>query len=285
MQEDTRDVGVKASAAAIGALAGTAVAGPVGGIVSAAVTPILEPLMMKVFEEFSSDSRESATGVLVEAAEHAGTGPTEFAEQVRRGEMQRLVGGAAFAAGARTRNKDKIRGLGRALADGILAEDTAKLDETHLILRAMDDLEAPHIAVLNYLANFWPPTLAAGGTVVREPAPLNAADHAERAWRGRPRWTVQQVIAAREGFADAVPSLLGTLQRHGLASAEQDLKKMLDDYDKATKKAQSATSRSSQTPKFDTTKLEDRWAATGFAHRVLAYLLAEGVAVSPADAQ
>ncbi|MFI8528557.1 hypothetical protein ACIGB8_29145 [Promicromonospora sukumoe] len=282
MQDETRDVAIKATAAAIGALSGAAVAGPAGSIVGAAVAPILEPVMAKVFDEFSSDSRRSAAEVLVEAAIHAGVTPEEFADRVRQDEMHRLIGGTAFTAGARTRNREKIRGLGRALSDGILAEDRAKLDETHLILRAMDDLEAPHIAVLNFLVNYWPPTLS-GAEIVREAVLLDAKDREERPWRGNPRWTVRGLNGARPGFAEAMPSLLGTLQRHGLAGVEQDTKKMLDDYEKATQRAQKAKpgTRSARAPKFDTKKLEDRWVATDFAERILAYLLAEAETTAP----
>jgi hypothetical protein len=45
----------------------------------------------------------------------------------------------------------KMRALGRALAQGLLADDEAEIDEVRLMLAAMKDLEAPHVRVLQRL--------------------------------------------------------------------------------------------------------------------------------------
>jgi hypothetical protein len=45
----------------------------------------------------------------------------------------------------------KIRALGRALALGLLASDDAAIDEVRLMVRAMRDLESPHVRILHHL--------------------------------------------------------------------------------------------------------------------------------------
>ena len=48
----------------------------------------------------------------------------------------------------------KVRALGRVLADGLIADDEAKIDVVQLALTAMTDLERPHLMVLDLLANY-----------------------------------------------------------------------------------------------------------------------------------
>jgi hypothetical protein len=274
MSEGSKDTAAKASAAAVGALVGTAIAGPAGAMVGAAAGPFLEPIMSRVWDELASDSRTSTEQVLIEASVHSGLTPEEFSDRISRDGTSRLLGGIAFSAGSRTRNKDKIRGLGRALSDGILADDDARIDETHLILRAIDDLETPHIAVLDLLVNYYQGAAYFDGRT----DPPERVDPNRRAPDGgpiRPRWTQRDLDTARPGFHGSVPSLLGTLQRHGLAVAEQDIKKVLEQYQKDVRKA--ADSKSARPPRaeFKTRDLETRWKATDLGSHVLDYLLKE----------
>lgn len=281
MPEGAKDVATKASAAAIGSLIGTAV-GPIGAFVGAAVGPLLEPIMARVWDELVPDSRMAAQQVLVQGSTHGGVTPDAFAEQIRKDESRRLLGGIAFSAGSRTRNAEKIRALGRALADGVLADDDAKIDQMRLILGALDDIEAPHIVVLNYLVNYAPGTDPWSGKATA-PSRIDG-DEREAVRQGRqPRhsWRVSQLDAARPGFSGSVISLLGTLQRHGLAVAEQNIKKVLDDYQRDAREAAQPRVTSSRPPEFRTQNLELHWTATDLAERVLAYLEANS---APDDA-
>ncbi|MFD7026129.1 hypothetical protein [Promicromonospora sukumoe] len=278
MSEDTKDVVTKAAAASLGALAGSAVAGPAGGMLGAAAGPMLEPIMRRVWDELASDSRTSAEQVLVEASSYSNKRPDELAESIRQNEERRLLGGLAFAAGSRTRNKDKIRGLGRALADGVLADDDARLDETHLILRAMDDLEAPHITVLDFLVNFYPGKVWQGEQT--EP-PMRIEDDPSAGDRSdsRSRWKVLELEFARPGFRGSVQSLLGTLQRHGLAVSEQNignvLKRYQDDASKAALLSLDRTAPATGAARFRTRDVEPRWSATVLGAHVLDYIINE----------
>lgn len=206
---------------------------------------------------------------------HTGSTPEEFADQIRQDEHRRLLGGIAFSAGSRTRNKKKIRGLGRALADGVLAEDDAKIDEAHLILRAIDDLEAPHIAVLDRLVNYRPGVYA-GDQEYRASSRLE--DGPRDSWlpKARPSWTVHEFDRANPGLRGSIPSLLGTLQRHGLAVDVQDVKKVLERYQKDVRDAALRSfGRNARQPEFRTQDLKTRWNATDLGEHVLDYLLAE----------
>jgi hypothetical protein len=62
-----------------------------------------------------------------------------------------LLAELALEASATTATLEKVLALGSALADGVEA-DQDRLDEITMIVRALDDLEIPHIRVLNSLA-------------------------------------------------------------------------------------------------------------------------------------
>jgi hypothetical protein len=249
-------------------------------MVGAAAGPFLEPIMLRVWDELASDSRASTEQVLVEASVHSGLTPEEFADRISRDETSRLLGGIAFSAGSRTRNKDKIRGLGRALSDGILADDDARIDETHLILRAIDDLETPHIAVLDLLVNYYPGSGYFDGRW-EPPTRIDPDRRAPGEGPIRTRWTEHDLDVARPGFHGSVPSLLGTLQRHGLAVTEQDIKKVLEQYQKDVRKAANSKSARPPQPEFKTRDLETRWKATDLGSHVLDYLLKEQTDADP----
>lgn len=274
MSEGAKDAVTKAAAAGLGALVGATVAGPGGAVLGGAAGAMLEPVMRQVWDELASDSQASARQVLAEASSYSSKTPHEFADRIRQDEERRLLGGIAFAAGSRTRNKDKIRALGRALADGVLADDDARLDETRLILRAMDDLEAPHITALDLLVNYRPGTIWMG----EQTQPPRRIEN-EPSAHGRPdtrsRWRVLELEFARPGYRGSIQSLLGTLQRHGLAVSEQDVKGVLDRYQKDAKTAALLSLTGTGEAKFDTRDLESRWSATALGASVLDYILAK----------
>lgn len=237
---------------------------------------MLEPVMRQVWDELASDSQASAGQVLVEASSYSNKAPDEFAEIIRQDEERRLLGGIAFAAGSRTRNRDKIRGLGRALADGVLADDDARLDETHLILRAMDDLEAPHITVLDFLVNYYPGTVRQGEQT-HPPRRVKDDPRTHERADTHSRWKVYELEFARPGFRGSAQSLLGTLQRHGLAVSEQDVRGVLERYQRdARTAALLSLNRTGPGPgeaKFSTRDLVTHWSATALGAHVLDYIL------------
>lgn len=215
-----RDAAARSSAAATGALIGTVVGGPGGGIVGAGAGVLLEPLMARMWNELAGDSRGAVASVLATAAEHGGVTVDQLAASIGRDEHTRLLGGLALAAGSRTRNRTKIGALGSALASGVLSEDDARLDEEQLVVRALDDMEAPHIRVLDIIARHVPAGREArpyvsGGT--DEGAPTRS-------------WTRYQLNEVLPGLASGMHGLLGTLQRHGLAVEDYNIARAFERY-------------------------------------------------------
>lgn len=90
-------------------------------------------------------------------AREAGGEPEELDALIRTSERTRLQAGIAISAATRTGWPAKVRALGRALASGLLAEDDAQIDSEMLILAAMADIEAPHLSLLELLADRVPP--------------------------------------------------------------------------------------------------------------------------------
>lgn len=178
--------------------------------------------MQRVWDELAGDSRAAASAVLVAASESASLSPEAMTEAIVRDERRRLLGGLALASGSRTRNERKIRALGLALAEGVLADD--RLDEEELIIRALDDLEAPHIAVLELLVGFTP-----GGDT---PRVYTGADRSDPG-APRRRWALYQLGEALPQIRTAIPGVLGALERHGLARQVVDLHTAFESYAEA----------------------------------------------------
>jgi hypothetical protein len=89
------------------------------------------------------------------------------------------------------------RGLGRSLSAGITGDD-AKINEEHLFMRAVADVDEAHLRLLGHMAH-----------------PVPGSD-------GRPRWTAAVLEAADPGLVPGVMALLGTLELHGLVQTETD---------------------------------------------------------------
>ena len=108
--------------------------------------------------------------------------------------------------------------LGRSWRSGLLAEDNAKIDTEQMIIAAITDIEGPQRAMLELLVAWWPgrksEPLISGPldlpmSPTREPCNGN--------WHVLGRVAPPLIAHARPNFSPLAPSLLGTLQRHGLA--------------------------------------------------------------------
>lgn len=230
--------------------------------------------MARMWDELAGDSRKAAASVISEAAEHGGVTVDALTTSIGRDEHTRLLGGLALAAGSRTRNRDKIRALGKALAAGILSADDARLDEEQLIVRALDDMEAPHIRVLDLIAKHVP-----AGREARRWVPGGTDEGAPTR-----RWTRHQLNEVAPGLAPGMYGILGTLQRHGLAVETNDLGRAFAQYRRSayqedeqhssntfTRRLDALTRRGEQLPTgFSVGPSE--WQPTPLGERVLEYL-------------
>jgi hypothetical protein len=194
--------------------------------------PYAEIVAHRVFDEFKSDARARVDEMLA-AADHelGGGGPEALADLASKSDQTRLLTAMAVDAAARTAWPARVVALGRVLAAGLIAEDEAKIDEQQLALSAMADMERPHVNLLDLLVNRVPewtgPVSWAAEPYARPSAPLG--------WQvGQRRWTVLQIVSARPSLSPVVTSLLGTLQRHGLAVQNDNTAEAIENYSKFT---------------------------------------------------
>ena len=183
--------------------------------------------------------QQNQVDVLV-AAIHAGIPVEEMEERINASERTRLLTGYALSAASRTAWEDKVRTLGRSLASGLLADDNAKIDTEQMIIAAITDIEGPQLAMLELVVR-WEPGRQAGGPPIEGPLDVPAYSHSrshDGSWQvhGR-KWNTRQIAFARLNLAPIAPSLLGTLQRHGLVVQNDNTSEAIERYQGALEKA------------------------------------------------
>jgi hypothetical protein len=216
----------EAAAQAAGALLGLVIGGPAGALIGAASGPLLVPFAERIWAEFRGDAQARGGVVVGVAAHERGVDLQQLLEQVLAGsEAQQLLAGLAIQAASQTTSHDKIRALGRALANG-LVDDEAVVDEQLLLVRALEDLEAPHIGVLNMMAtqHVW---ASWGGAQLQDLHPEQSPMP----------WTEAKLEAGRPGATLILPTIIGTLERHGLILREDNLPQVLEAYGKEAQQA------------------------------------------------
>jgi hypothetical protein len=96
--------------------------------------------------------------------------------------------------------RDKRRALGRALAAGIKGDD-AQIDDELLFIRAVADVDTPHIKLLTILSDDQPIPGKLSGSVLHG------------------GWSLATVAAHHPEFGGVLPALVWTLESHGLIQA------------------------------------------------------------------
>jgi hypothetical protein len=205
--------------AGVGLVAGGLIGGPPGAaaglVIGAVLGPEFEPLVAWAGEKISAGMRRRQAQVLAES----GIPEDQLREKIDSSERTQLLTGFALNAAARTALEGKLRTLGRSLAAGLLAEDNATIDTEQMIIAAISDIEGPQLAMLELLVA-WRPGRNVAEPQVSGPLDLPKDSHDglfdgnwNVAWRD---WSREQIAHARPNLAPLAPSLLGTLQRHGL---------------------------------------------------------------------
>lgn len=142
---------VKALVQAMSALAGAGIGGPPGAVVGAVSSELMLELAAKAWRELG-ERRASSVGRLVEQASDAcGQDPEVMLSDAAANEGTAQLLLDAMAAASETLLEWKVDALGKALAGG-LAHDSARVDEERLVVRALADLEPPHVRALSLLA-------------------------------------------------------------------------------------------------------------------------------------
>lgn len=215
------------AAAAVASMAGLAVDGAAGTFVGAVSQPLLEPLIARVWGEVGLDVRRRATAVTQIALASFPGDEADFEAKLGTSEQSRLLAATALDAGGRTTWPPKLRALGLALAQGITSDD-ARVDDWQLLMGALAALDVPHARVLGLL-------LTRKWQSVPDPASprhwlwtaSDLSQHEQPPHR-YPRWAAWQIGSALPNLAGIVPTLLGTLQSHGLAVPEYDISEIID---------------------------------------------------------
>ena len=179
--------------------------------------------------ELRSDARRRAARVLSAAAEEIGCDDEQLDELIDSSETSRLQAGLAMDAAQRTAWPPKVYALGKALAAGLIATDMDEVNVQDQALAAMADLERLHVILLELLAKYEPDLTPDGivATPHRMPSYQDAflrggSPDDPKIWSiGRRKWPDFRIVAVRPQLRPVLTSLLGTLQRHGLA-AEND---------------------------------------------------------------
>jgi hypothetical protein len=125
--------------------------GPAGALAGAAAGPYLVDFARQVWDEVTPDAQRRQ-GEMLGAAAEAGAQELEgLADMIGRSERTRLMAGIAMTGTARTAWPPKVYGLGRALADGLIAADEAQINLADLVLPVMTDMDRPHVSLLELL--------------------------------------------------------------------------------------------------------------------------------------
>jgi hypothetical protein len=107
---------------------GAAHGGAAGAIIGAAIEPALAVMLDRAIQELGALRKASAAEMLEEAARRLDRGPDDMVSDALVRPRQAQLLGEAINAAARTVNRQKLRALARALANG-LGDDDAPLDE------------------------------------------------------------------------------------------------------------------------------------------------------------
>jgi hypothetical protein len=176
--------------------------GPDAAFVATSLQPGVEAVLLRAAERFRRRWSRNAGETLDEAAAASGKSPDELlleaADDDRKHEL--LARGLGLAED--TALRQKRRALGRAIAAG-LESDGARIDDELMFIRAVADLDTPHIQLLTYMANTQPGIGEDSGT------PFMAG------------WSAATLSARLPGLSGGLPALLSTLQTHSLVRAEQ----------------------------------------------------------------
>jgi hypothetical protein len=221
--DDWAALAAKVWAAGTGAALGLPF-GPPGAIGGAALGALLEPVARNLLKYLSGDARRRSGEVLSAACEASEFSTEDTLARMFSDEKSRLLAGTAIVAAAHTAWEDKVRTLGSSLASGLLASDDAEVDIEQMIMLAIADLEAPQLALLDLLVA-WRPPLTVGE---RDPVRLDIPEYShsrlrDRGWSVNERkWQNQLIRLYRPRLAPVLSSLVGSLQRHGLALFEDN---------------------------------------------------------------
>jgi hypothetical protein len=199
-EEDRHELAIRTSVAVL--TAGAGLLGPDAGAAATALSPVLESAFLRVVGSLSQRRSRHAAEVLEVGADAAGEPLEQFTEKAVADERRQELLARTLTVAQDTALRDKRRALGRALAAGIVGDD-AKIDDELLFVRAVADIDTPHIRLLALMASESIPASGLSGSVFHG------------------GWSLATMMARDPGLGEAVPVLLTTLESHGLVRPMQ----------------------------------------------------------------
>jgi hypothetical protein len=187
-REKDRNLAIQFAAATLTGAA--TLVGVVPGALITMFAPIAAAIMTAAVQRLGRRRAEHAADTLLDAADAAGVPLAEFMDKAVSDDRRHELFARSMRIAQDTARRDKRRGLGRALAAGIMG-DEARIDEELLFIRAVDDIDEMHIRLLDRMATVPPPNYP---------------------WA----WSAASIVNADPGLATAVQAIIGTLQTHGL---------------------------------------------------------------------
>lgn len=214
----------KALAAGIGAAVGLPL-GPAGVVGGAIGGSLLEPSAVWMLQRVLQAVNRRNQVVVDVACETAGVAPEELFTRISEDEELQILFVKAIEAATRTAWEDKLRTLGGSLASGFLSSDESEIGIEQLIMAAIADMEAPHLALLDLLVAWRPPWIEEETNPVRLDIPEDLRSQPTDCERtvDRRKWYVHNIQTYRPRLAPVFTSLVGTLERHGLAIYESNV--------------------------------------------------------------
>jgi hypothetical protein len=192
------ELAIRTSAAALTGLA--SLLGPDATVVATTLQPITESALQAAARLIRERWNRNSAEMLADAAQAASESPEELLIKAVSDDRRHELLARAIGTAQDTALRDKRRALGRALAAGIAGDD-AQIDDELMFMRAIADLDAPHIRVLALMAS----EQAQAGQ--QSGSPFHAG------------WSPATIAARDPGLRDTVPALMWTLEAHGLIAA------------------------------------------------------------------
>lgn len=144
------EVIAQAATGALAGLAGYAAHDPTG-MVAGASAPVLSAAVETALARLRGMRAGRMQQLADDAAERAELSVPELLERLVDDDRHAQLLAAALEAAARTALRGKVLALARVLANVARERDVATVDREAVILRALADLEAPHVQVLHEL--------------------------------------------------------------------------------------------------------------------------------------
>lgn len=177
----------------------------------AAAGPLALGAVDELLERSHDRRRAKAAACLAVASNRLGEPVDELMARLD-GPAREMLAELALDASCTTATLEKVLALGCALADGLDA-DEARLDEISLIVRALGDLEVPHIRILDFLAGgprtFGHPAGVPGYRVSAAASPMGVQVRAQA-------FTRHEMELSFPNYGVALDGVLAVLLRHGL---------------------------------------------------------------------